>query len=130
MPQQPPFAKGQINTSLPLLQEMEFRKWLKTNGVPFNIEAPVTDYDMRGYWQGLQQGHPMAAPTEVNANDGRPHFTDYYKTPLHQSFSAGSQFAGADAPEWINGHQLAAPNGRILFDERPSPAMGDLLGMK
>jgi hypothetical protein len=55
----------------------------------------------------------------MNANDGRLHFTDYWKTPLHQSFSAESKYAGPVAPQWINGAQLAGPNGRILFDERP-----------
>jgi hypothetical protein len=47
----------------------------------------------------------------------QPHYTDYWKTPYHQSFSAGSQYAGAVAPQWVNSTQLASPGGRILFDE-------------
>lgn len=98
-----------------------FQGWVKDNKVPFNANAQgPTDYDMRGYYQGLQNGNPMARPTEVNPNDNRPHYTDYYKTPLHQSFSSGSQWAGPDAPQWINDHQLAGQNGRVMFDERPS----------
>jgi hypothetical protein len=99
---------------------MQFRQWTQDNKVPFNPNASgPTDYDMRGYWQGLQNGNPMAIPTEVNPNDNRPHYTDYYKTPLHQSFSAGSMWAGLDAPQWANGHQLSNPSGRVVFDEAP-----------
>ena len=79
---------------------------------------------MRGYYQGVMQGNPMARPTEINVNDGLPHYTDYYKTPLHQSFSSGSQWADETTPSWINDKQLVSPGGRIVFDEgvpRPDP---------
>jgi len=120
MPAYPPFVPGSsFDTQLDPLREMQFRQWIAQNGVPFNPNAAgPTDYDMRGYWQGLTSGQPMARGTEVNPNDNQPHFTDYYKTPLHQTFSAESQWAGPNAGQWINDHQLAAPNGRILFDER------------
>lgn len=128
MPAQPPFKAGDTyDTPLALGDEFAFRKWVADNKVPFNpIADGPTDYDMRGYWQGLQRGQPMALPTEVNANDGRPHYTDYYKTPLHASFSAGSQWAGPNAPQWVNGSQLAAPSGRVLFDEAPSNGIAAL----
>lgn len=118
----PPFQPGQsYDTPLNPLQELMFQGWVQKNGVPFNANAKgPADYDMRGYYQGLQNGNPMARPTEVNPNDNRPHYTDYYKTPMHQSFSSGSQWAGPDAPQWINDHQLAGPNGRVMFDEKPS----------
>lgn len=118
----PPFQPApSYDTQLNPLQELMFQGWVKNNNVPFNANAQgPTDYDMRGYYQGLQNGNPMARPTEVNPNDNRPHYTDYYKTPMHQSFSAGSQWAGPDAPQWANDHQLAAPNGRVIFDEKPS----------
>lgn len=120
MPSYPPFAPGQsFNTQLDPGQEQFFRQWLQHNNVPFNPEGGASDYDMRGYYKGLMNGNPMARPSEINANDGRPHFTDYYKTPLHQSFSGGSQWAGNDAPQWVNDHQLAAQNGQVVFDERP-----------
>lgn len=127
----PPFKPGaSYNTPLMPLDEMAFRQWVANNSVPFNVNAPVSDYDMRGYWQGLQQGNPMARPTEVNVNDGRPHYTDYYKTPLHQTFSAESQWAGPLSPTWINDHQLAAPSGRLLFDEQQQQRQsGGLLGL-
>lgn len=109
-----------------------FRSWLQENKVPFNADAQgPTDYDMRGYYQGLVNGNPMARPSEVNPNDNRPHFTDYYKTPQHQTFSADSQWAGSGAPQWVNDHQLADQSGRVLFDEAPSGnALANLMRMK
>jgi hypothetical protein len=116
MAEQPPF-KSQYAQLSPL-DELAFRQWVAQNQIPFNPDANGSDYDMRGYWRGMQQGNPQAMPTQINPNDNQPHYTDYYKTPLHQSFSAGSQFAGPDAGQWINDHQLADPSGRILFDEQ------------
>lgn len=129
MPSQPPFAPAAgYDTQLSPLQELMFRGWVQKNNVPVDVNAQgPTDYDMRGYYQGVQNGNPMARPTEVNPNDNRPHYTDYYKTPLHQTFSSGSQWAGDAAPQWINDSQLASPSGRVMFDEKlggpPTPAM-------
>jgi hypothetical protein len=130
MAEYPPFKAGaSYNTPLAPLDEMAFRQWVLGNSVPFNVNAPVSDYDMRGYWRGVQQGNPMSRPTEINPNDNQPHYTDYYKTPLHQTFSAESQWAGPNAPTWINDHQLASPNGRIQFDEQAQVGpLGGLLG--
>lgn len=133
MPAQPPFLPSQnYDTKLSPLDELMFRDWVQKNGIPFNANAlGPTDYDMRGYFRGMQQGNPMARPTEVNPNDNRPHFTDYYKTPLHQTFSSESQWAGPDAPQWVNDHQLASPNGRVVFDERsPQDALSLLMGQR
>lgn len=128
MAPQPPFKAGSQNTALDPLTELLFQHWVKQNNVPFDTQAQgPTNYDMRGYYQGLQNGNPMARPSEVNANDGRPHFTDYYKTPQHQTFSNESKFAGPMAPQWINGSQLAAPSGRIIADENPQSALVKLL---
>jgi hypothetical protein len=129
MAEQPPFRQGQsFSTQLSPLEDLMFRGWVQQNNVPFNPNSQGdTDYDMRGYWRGLQQGHPMARPSEVNANDGRPHYPDYYKTPLHQTFSSESQWAGEGAPQWINDHQLATPSARITYDER-QPLMRLLMG--
>lgn len=120
---QPPFRMGDVlGTKLPLMDEFQFRNWVQQNNVPFNPNsAAPQDYDMRGYYQGLQQGNPMARPAEINANDGRPHYTDYYKTPMHQSFSSGSQWADDTAPSWINGSQLVSPGGRVMLDEAAQP---------
>lgn len=123
----PPFKQGaSYNTPLADLDEIAFRGWVAQNRVPFDVNAAQSDYDMRGYWQGMQQGNPMARPTEINANDGRPHYTDYYKTPLHQTFSSGSQWAGPNAPSWANDHQLAAQNGRVVFDEKIPQGLASL----
>lgn len=120
-----------FNTQLSPMDEFQFRNWVQQNKVPFDVNAPgATDYDMRGYWRGSTQGNPMAAPTEINQNDGKPHYTDYYKTPLHQSFSDGSQWAGAGAPQWVNDHQLASQNGRVLFDEKAPQGLLGLLNGK
>lgn len=129
MPAQPPFLPGaSYNTQLDPMTELMFRDWVQKNNVPFNpnVSGP-TDYDMRGYYQGVQNSNPMARPTEINPNDNRPHYTDYYKTPLHQTFSSGSQWADANAPQWANSHQLAATNGRVVFDETPQSALAKLI---
>jgi hypothetical protein len=111
-----PGADG-FNTPLSQLGEMAFRQWVTQNRVPFNADAPVTDYDMRGFYQGLQQQNPRAT-SAVNPNDGRMHYPDRWKTPLHQTFSADSQWATPVAPRWNEQDQLVSPGGRILFDER------------
>ena len=105
------------NTKLPQMDEFQFRQWLQQNHVPFNPDAKSTDYDMRGFYQAAQQGQPGIS-TQINPNDGLLHYPDRFKTPLHQSFSNESQWAGPDAPRWVNDSQLAVPNGRIVFDER------------
>ncbi len=105
------------NTKLPPLEEMQFRQWLSENHVPFNADAALTDYDMRGFYQASRQGQPGVS-TQVNPNDNLLHYPDRFKTPIHRSFSNESQWAGASAPQWINDSQLASPNGRIVFDER------------
>lgn len=118
------------NTQLGTLGEMAFRQWVAQNHVPFNPDATTPqDYDMRGFYQGLQQQNPKAT-TAVNSNDGRLHFPDYWKTPIHQSFSNESQWAGPNAPSWNEQDQLVSPNGRIVFDERRPKTLADLVGMR
>ncbi len=125
-----PFLSPQgFNTQLNPLDEMAFRQWVEQNKVPFNPSvAGPTDYDMRGFYQGLQQQHPMAQ-TAINPNDNLLHFPDYWKTPLHQSFSNESQWATPSTPGWINDSQLASPYGRIMFDERNPAAYLPMLGL-
>jgi hypothetical protein len=96
---------------------MQFLNWLKQNNVPFNPTAAHSDYDMRGFYRAQQQGNPMAQ-TGVDPNDNRMHFTDYWKTPTHETFSSASQWADPNAPQWVNQNQLAAPNGRVVFDDQ------------
>lgn len=113
-----PYAvPGNYNTQLQPLDEMAFRQWLAQNKVPFNPDAQQSDYDMRGFYQGVQQQHPRAI-SAINPNDQRMHYPDYWKTPTHQTFSQDSQWAGPIAPRWNEQDQLISPGGRILFDER------------
>lgn len=97
-------------------QEESFQRWVKDNSVPFD-PSPQADYDMRGFYKGLSSGDPRAA-SGVNANDGRMHYTDHWKTPYHESFSAESKFALPTAPRWNEKDQLVTPDGRVIFDER------------
>lgn len=106
-----------FNTQLQPLDEMAFRQWVQQNNVPFNPNMATQDYDMRGFYQGLQQQNPRAT-SAVNPNDQQMHYPDYLKTPYHQTFSGESQWAGPVAPRWNPQDQLIAPSGRILFDER------------
>lgn len=110
------FARpGPYMTRLPPDQEAQFRQWVQQTSAPFDPDAMISDYDMRGFWldnAARQQG------TQINPNDGRPHYPDTYKTPYHQSFSNESRYALPTAPRWINDHQLADRSGRVLFDER------------
>lgn len=101
-------------TSLSPNDEAEFRAWAK------RTKAPVTpDYDMRGFWLATMTGGKNAK-TVVNANDGKPHFPDTFKTPLHQSFSGESRFADpkTNPPSWNDKDQLVDATGRVLYDER------------
>jgi hypothetical protein len=89
-------------------EEKQFQTWAKTN------KAPITDdYDMRGFWK-------FGGETGVSKNDGMMHYTDRYKTPLHQSFSGESIYAdpATKPPSWNDKDQLVASDGTILFDER------------
>jgi hypothetical protein len=118
--QMSPYAKpgaSGFNTQLDPLNEMAFRQWIEQNKVPFNPNAAQSDYDMRGFYRGLQQQHPRAT-SAVNPNDQQMHYPDFWKTPLHQTFSQDSQWAGPVAPRWNESDQLIAPGGRILFDEK------------
>jgi hypothetical protein len=103
-------------TTLPPDQEGQFQDWVKQKNVPFD-PSPTADYDMRGFWRGVQAGDPRAS-SGVNPNDNAMHFSDWWKTPYHKSFSNESQWALPNAPRWNNRDQLVAPDGSIVFDER------------
>lgn len=108
--------KDSFLTKLNPLQEMAFQQWVKTNNVPFD-PSNKADYDMRGFYQAKMAGDKSAL-TGMNANDGKLHFTDTFKTPYHESFSAESKFAAPGSPRWNELDQLVAPSGRIVYDER------------
>lgn len=118
------------NTSLSPLDEFAYRQWVAQNRVPTNPTSnQPQDYDMRGFYRALQQGDPRAQ-TAVNQNDGLMHFPDFWKTPLHPTFSNESQWSPATAPQWTPNDQLAAPNGRVIFDERNQGGLLATLGLK
>jgi len=107
-----------FNTQLNPLEEMAYRQWVQQNQVPTNPDATMPqDYDMRGFYQGLQQQNPKAQ-SAINPNDSQIHFPDFWKTPLHQTFSNESQWAPANAPAWNEQDQLVSQGGRIVVDER------------
>jgi hypothetical protein len=102
-----PESKGQFYTSLSDDEEKQFRSWVKDNNAPFRPELDNTaegnrEYDMRGFWKGLKSGDPHAH-TGIDPTDGKLHFSDYWKTPYHESFSNESKFASKNAPHWENG---------------------------
>ena len=124
VPRLPEYAKpGKYNTDLGTPEaEIQFQQWVKQNNIPFDPAAPVSDYDMRGFWKALQTGDPKAKEA-LNSNDGQMHFPDYWKTPYHESFSNESQWADpVKAPRWNNQDQLVTPDGKVVFDEKQKAA--------
>ncbi len=104
-------------------QEQQFRAWVEEKKVPFNPDASgPSDYDMRGFWQALQNGDDKAK-NAVDPNDGKMHYPDYWKTPYHETFSNESQWANPKtAPAWNDKDQLVDPSsGKVLFDDRARP---------
>ncbi len=105
-----------FNTALPPQAEAEFRAWVGGNGIPFNPDEPAQDYDMRGFWQALMSGDKRAI-SAINQHDGQIHFPDIWKTPMHETFSAESQYANDKAPVWRDDRYLADKAGTVLWDE-------------
>ena len=101
---------------------MAYRQWVKDNDVPTNPDAKgQQDYDMRGFWLGLQHQNPKAQ-SAVDPNDNRLHYPDYWKTPSHETFSNESQWAKPDSPGWTDDDKLVTPGGPVLYDDRaPKP---------
>lgn len=120
-----PYAKkGVTNFTTDLgKDEPAFRKWVKEKKIPFDPDQKYSDYDMRGFWRGLQTHDPHAV-TGINPNDEKLHFSDWWKTPYHKSFSNESQWADpATAPHWDDKDRLILPNGKVIYDER-APKIG------
>lgn len=111
------YAKdGPYRTQLSSEEERGYQSWVKANDVPTD-DSDTSDYDMRGFYRGMKAGDEHAR-TGVNQNDGKLHFSDYYKTPYHKSFSRESQWATDGAPSWNDQDQLVDPRGNVVFDER------------
>ena len=113
---------GLYTTRLSPDEEIAFRQWVVKNRVPFDPDNQRSDYDMRGFWKGLMTGDPNAR-TGMNQNDQQLHYTDYWKTPFHKSFSGESRYAQPGAgPKWNERDQLVMPDGTVLYDERADVA--------
>ena len=98
--------------------EPQFQQWVTQNKVPFDPKRTTPqDYDMRGFYQGLQNGDARAK-SAIDPNDGKMHYPDYWKTPYHETFSAQSQWAAPNAPQWNDKDQLVGADGAVLFDDR------------
>lgn len=116
------FAKKgwKITTFKTAQEEEQFQHWVHQNKVPFNSNDPYPDYDMRGFYQALQNKDPKAT-SAVNPYDNRIHYPDYWKTPYHESFSNESQWATKDAPSWQGndkiGYKLMDKAGNVYKDE-------------
>ena len=117
-----PFAKpGPYNTTLTPDQEKNFRAWVATRKVPFDPDASVIDYDMRGFWRD--------DPSEARKWRRGEHFPDTYKTPYDTTFSNESKYATKDNPfKWDgdgpDAHLVDQRNGQVIFappqDDRPA----------
>lgn len=106
-----PYAKpGPYQTKLSPQQEMAFRQWIAQNRVPFNPNAKVSDYDMRGYWKAMQAGKAPAW------QGGATHFTDTFKTPYDTTFSRQSMYSTALNPyDWRGNELVHMLTGRPIF---------------
>ena len=105
--------------------ETAYRMWLLTNKVQ---ESP--DYNMRGFYNAMRAGDPMAA-SAINPNDQKMHFPDKWKLPNHPTFSTDSQYYNpqtmADTPTWQGGDlqgggaswSLRRPSGAVVSAEAP-----------
>lgn len=107
--------QADYTTQLNPQSEMQFRKWTQMNGVRFDPDAKVSDYDLRGFWRALQAKDPRAI-SSINPYDKQIHYPDYWKTPYHNTFSRESQWATQDAPYWNKKDQLVDSKGKVLFD--------------
>jgi len=109
-----PFAtQGPYQTQLSAQDEKAFRSWVSTNRVPFDPDANVVDYDMRGYWKD---------------NGGKwsgGHFPDTYKTPYDTTFSGESKYAKPGTPfVWRGDSLIDTRDGSLIFGPPPNRYAG------
>jgi hypothetical protein len=113
-----PFAKpGPYQTALTTAEEGAFRQWVAKNRVPFDPNAKIVDYDMRGYWRS--SGGKLPAHGER----GMPYaWPDTFKTPYDTTFSKESKYATADCPfVWQEDDNLVDQrNGQLIFGTAPT----------
>jgi hypothetical protein len=106
-----PFARPSTTgyqTRLTPGEEQAFRAWLHQNRVPFDPDAGVVDYDMRGFWKS---GRPIGREP-----DGSMGFEDTFKTPYDTTFSNESMYAMPGTPfVWHGNNLVDLRNGQLIF---------------
>lgn len=117
------------NTELTAPEEQQFDGWVQQNNVPFDPSAKDSDYDMRGFWKGMQSGDPRATAA-INPSDQELHYPDTWKTPRHKTFSNESIYADESAPHWQD-DRLIDSRGKVIADESvPDALEPNALGSK
>ena len=97
---------GSYFTGLHRDEEDAFEEWVKRYRVPFDVNAGVSDYDMRGFWK-----HTGGAPY---AGHGA-HFPDTFKTPYDTMFSRESRYATRDNPfDWVGNDLVNVHTGKLI----------------
>jgi hypothetical protein len=112
-----PFAvPGPYQTKLSPKEESAFRQWTKEKMIPFDPDAVIQDYDMRGFWK--------EQPKEAKAWRHGHHFPDTYKTPYDTTFSAESKYAKKGTPfVWQGDNLIDKRTGRLIFGKIPMPTL-------
>lgn len=102
------FARpGAYRTRLAPAGEARFRQWVARQGIPFDPNAKISDYDMRGWWKA--NGRPLNAAH-------RGHFPDTWKTPYDTTFSGESRYARPGTPLVWQGNRLVnTRTGQVMF---------------
>ena len=125
-PASPYAAKGWQDrlTKLTPEQEAQFGAWAKQTGAPLLNDKGIADYDMRGFWLNDRD-----TGTQINQNDGLPHYIDKWKTPYHKSFGKQSTYAdpATNPPDWNEQDQLVTPDGTVLYDEKLEAIKAELM---
>lgn len=103
-------------TNLTPEESFRFADWAASNNVPVDL-SPKSDYDMSGYFKSLS-GSPNPG-SSISEIDNKPHFTDKFKTPFHQTFSNESQYSTGNDPHW-EGNSLRDENGELKALELPT----------
>lgn len=80
-------------------EEEQYRAWVLQNSLLERGIDPKSyngqDYDMRGFYRGLQQKDPRAI-SGINPVDNELHFPDVWKKPSHAGFSNQSIYSGGN----------------------------------
>jgi hypothetical protein len=118
-----PFAKpGPYTTHLSDHEEAAFRRWVSRNSVPFDPNARLSDYDMRGFFKAMLRG---AVPQWRRGS----HFPDTWKTPYDTSFSHESKYATVDNPfYWVGNKLIDKRTGQTVFGDPARFADGGVVG--